>query len=55
MVPTSHYIDVNGDVSNVGEGTNKKNDLNYYLTHARNTGDLHGEAPILWSASALLR
>jgi rhamnogalacturonyl hydrolase YesR len=50
-----HYIDANGDVSNVCEGTNKKNDLNYYLARARNTGDLHGEAPILWSASALLR
>jgi rhamnogalacturonyl hydrolase YesR len=50
-----HYIDANGDVSNVCEGTNKKNDLNYYLTRARNTGDLHGEAPILWAASALLR
>jgi unsaturated rhamnogalacturonyl hydrolase len=50
-----HYIDANGDVSNVCEGTNKKNDLTYYLTRARNTGDLHGEAPILWSASALLR
>jgi rhamnogalacturonyl hydrolase YesR len=50
-----HYIDANGDVSNVCEGTNKKNDLSYYLTRARNTGDLHGEAPILWSASALFR
>ncbi len=50
-----HYIDANGDISNVCEGTNKKNDLNYYLTRARNTGDLHGEAPILWSSSALLR
>jgi len=50
-----HYVDAAGDISNVCEGTNKKNDLNYYLTRARNTGDLHGEAPILWSASALLR
>ena len=50
-----HYVDAAGDVSNVCEGTNKKNDLDYYLTRARNTGDLHGEAPILWSASALLR
>jgi unsaturated rhamnogalacturonyl hydrolase len=50
-----HYIDAKGDISNVCEGTNNKNDLNYYLTRARNTGDLHGEAPILWSASALLR
>lgn len=50
-----HYIDQNGDISNVCEGTNKKNDLDYYLKRARLTGDLHGEAPILWSASALLR
>lgn len=50
-----HYIDARGDISNVCEGTNKKNDPNYYLTRARNTGDLHGEAPILWSTSALLR
>ncbi len=49
------YIGANGDISNVCEGTNKKNDLDYYLQRARLTGDLHGEAPILWSASALLR
>jgi rhamnogalacturonyl hydrolase YesR len=48
-------IDTNGDISDVCEGTNKKNDLNYYLTRARNTGDLHGQAPILWCASAFLR
>lgn len=49
------YINKDGDVSNVCEGTNKKNDLQYYLDRKRNTGDLHGQAPILWSASALLR
>ena len=49
------YIDAKGDISNVCEGTNKLNDLQYYLNRARNTGDLHGQAPILWSASALLR
>jgi rhamnogalacturonyl hydrolase YesR len=49
------YINKDGDVTNVCEGTNKKNDLQYYLDRARNTGDLHGQAPILWSASALLR
>ncbi len=49
------YLESNGDIRNVCEGTGKKNDLNYYLTRARNTGDLHGQAPILWSASALLR
>jgi len=49
------YIDAQGDVSNVCAGTNKKNDLQYYLDRPRNTGDLHGQAPILWSATALLR
>lgn len=48
-------IDADGDISDVCEGTNKKNDLNYYLTRARKTGDLHGQAPILWCASAFLR
>jgi len=49
------YINKDGDITNVCEGTNKKNDLQYYLDRKRNTGDLHGQAPILWSASALLR
>jgi hypothetical protein len=26
-------------------GTNKKNDLQYYLDRERNTGELHGQAP----------
>jgi unsaturated rhamnogalacturonyl hydrolase len=48
-------LDANGDIRNVCEGTGRKNDLNYYLQRARNTGDLHGQAPVLWCASALLR
>jgi rhamnogalacturonyl hydrolase YesR len=49
------YLEPNGDLRNVCEGTNKENDVNYYLTRGRNTGDLHGQAPLLWCASALLR
>jgi rhamnogalacturonyl hydrolase YesR len=49
------YLEPNGDIRNVCEGTGKKNDLQYYLDRKRITGDLHGEAPILWSASAFLR
>jgi len=49
------YLEPNGDIRNVCEGTGKKNDLNYYLNRQRLTGDLHGEAPVLWSASAILR
>lgn len=49
------YIDQNNDVTNVCEGTNKLNDLNYYLARRRRTGDFHGQAPMLWAASAILR
>ena len=49
------YIDQNGDVTNVCEGTGKKNDLKYYLERKRKTGDYHGQAPVLWAATALLR
>jgi rhamnogalacturonyl hydrolase YesR len=49
------YIDQNNDVTSVCAGTGKFNDLDYYLARPRRTGDLHGQAPILWAASALLR
>lgn len=49
------YLEPNGDIREVCEGTGKKNDLQYYLDRKRITGDLHGEAPLLWAASALLR
>jgi rhamnogalacturonyl hydrolase YesR len=48
------YIDENGDIKEVCEGTNKKNDKQYYLDRKRVVGDLHGQAPILWTAAALL-
>jgi unsaturated rhamnogalacturonyl hydrolase len=49
------YIDENADVREVCEGTNKKNDRQYYLDRKRNIGDLHGQAPVLWCATAWLR
>ncbi|HZQ43418.1 MAG TPA: glycoside hydrolase family 88 protein [Acidobacteriaceae bacterium] len=49
------YVDQNNDVTSVCEGTNKKNDLDYYLLRKRRTGDFHGQAPLLWTAAALLR
>ncbi len=49
------YIDENGDVRDVCEGTNKKADRQYYLDRKRVTGDLHGQAPVIWCATALLR
>jgi rhamnogalacturonyl hydrolase YesR len=49
------HLDKNANVNNVCEGTNKGQSLQYYLDRKRNVGDLHGQAPILWTASALLR
>jgi rhamnogalacturonyl hydrolase YesR len=48
-------LDEQANIKDVCEGTNKKNSLEYYLGRKRNTGDLHGQAPILWCASAWLR
>ena len=49
------YVDQHADVTSICAGTNKLNDLAYYLARPRRTGDFHGQAPVLWSASALLR
>jgi unsaturated rhamnogalacturonyl hydrolase len=49
------YIDQNHDVTSVCEGTGKQNSLEYYLARKRRTGDFHGQAPVLWAASALVR
>lgn len=49
------YLNENGDIREVCIGTNKKNDYQYYLDRPRAVGDMHGQAPVLWSATALLR
>jgi rhamnogalacturonyl hydrolase YesR len=54
-IAVAGYIDQNNDVTSVCEGTGKKNDLEYYLLRKRRTGDFHGQAPVLWAATALLR
>lgn len=48
------YLEPNGDLREVCEGTNKLNSRQYYLDRGRFTGDLHGQAPLLWCASAFL-
>jgi rhamnogalacturonyl hydrolase YesR len=47
-------LDAAGAVRDVCVGTNQKDDTQYYLNRPRATGDLHGQAPILWCAWALL-
>ena len=58
------HLDKDGYVTDVCIGTNKANNevgsnrdaqLKFYLDRPRRTGDLHGQSPILWSASALMR
>ncbi|HTU32210.1 MAG TPA: glycoside hydrolase family 88 protein [Candidatus Acidoferrum sp.] len=49
------FVDQNGDMTSVCVGTGKNNSLEYYLERPRHTGDDHGQAPVLWAASALLR
>jgi rhamnogalacturonyl hydrolase YesR len=49
------HLDENANINEVCVGTGKGTSVEYYLDRPRNTGDLHGQAPILWTASALLR
>jgi rhamnogalacturonyl hydrolase YesR len=56
------YLDKNHDLREVCQGTNKYNPKTdgadgraYYLARQRITGDMHGQAPVLWCATALLR
>jgi unsaturated rhamnogalacturonyl hydrolase len=48
-------LDSNGDLRNVCQGTGKQNDKQYYLDRHSITGDQHGQAPVMWCATALLR
>jgi unsaturated rhamnogalacturonyl hydrolase len=48
-------IEGDGRLRDVCAGTAKGYTVEYYLNRPRNTGDRHGQAPVLWSASALLR
>jgi rhamnogalacturonyl hydrolase YesR len=58
------YLNPDANLRDVCAGTNKSAQtvgpdlavqLQYYKDRPRRVGDLHGQAPILWSASALLR
>jgi rhamnogalacturonyl hydrolase YesR len=57
-------LDPDANVKDVCVGTDKAfssvgadsaTQLKYYLERERSTGDLHGQAPLLWTATALLR
>ncbi|MEY3897994.1 MAG: Unsaturated rhamnogalacturonyl hydrolase YteR [Verrucomicrobiota bacterium] len=48
-------LDENANLREVCVGTNKGFDEEFYLARPRTAGDFHGQAPMLWTASALLR
>jgi rhamnogalacturonyl hydrolase YesR len=57
-------LDADANVRDVSVGTNKASQevgpapdtqYRFYLARERRTGDLHGQAPLLWTAAALLR
>ncbi|MCD8165938.1 MAG: glycoside hydrolase family 88 protein [Bacteroides sp.] len=48
------YLNEDNDLREVCQGTNIGDTRQYYLERKRVTGDLHGQAPLLWCAAALL-
>ena len=49
------YLNDDGAIRDVCAGTGAQNNHDYYLARPRLVGDFHGQAPVLWCASALLR
>jgi unsaturated rhamnogalacturonyl hydrolase len=49
------YVDAEGNLREICIGTGQNLDPQYYLDRPRSVGDLHGQAPVLWCAWALLQ
>ncbi len=49
------YLDEGAALRNVCEGTNVGTTKQYYIDRRRNTGDLHGQAALLWHATGMLK
>ena len=49
------YINENGETENVCVGTNAKDNKKHYLTRPKKTGNFHGQAAVLWAATAMVR
>lgn len=49
------YVEADGRLSNVCVGTGQSQDAAYYLARPTVTGDLHGQAALLWLAAEMLR
>jgi unsaturated rhamnogalacturonyl hydrolase len=49
------YVNEDGNIREICVGTGQNLDPQYYLDRPRSLGDLHGQAPALWCAWALLQ
>lgn len=49
------YVSEKGAVREVCVGTNAKNNKKHYLKRPRSTGNYHGQAAVLWAATATIR
>ena len=49
------YVNDRGEVRKVCVGTNAKKNKKHYLNRPRSTGNFHGEAAVLWAATAMVR
>jgi len=47
-------VDTKSDLTEICVGTNQSKDKQFYLDRPRQAGDLHGQAPVLWCAWALV-
>lgn len=50
----TEYLNEDGKIREICVGTGQSQDVNYYLNRPRITGDLHGQAPLLWFAYSLM-
>ena len=49
------YVNEKGETENVCVGTNAKDNKKHYLTRPTSTGNFHGQAAVLWAATAMVR
>jgi unsaturated rhamnogalacturonyl hydrolase len=49
------YLNDDNELTEVCAGTNIKNSREHYMNRPRIVGDLHGQAPLIWCAAALMR
>ena len=51
----ARQVNDKGETENVCVATNAKNNKRHYLTRPKSTGNFHGQAAVIWAATAMLR